>query len=211
MPPKNKDVLGLGFKMEKPKWVSHCINGGIPCLSPSVCRLQPLLLHATASHIQTISMYTSPLIGAAKNAIRKGNLPRHVRKSSLLIFSSPSTSNVLNSLSICQSLHFQMTMASLMATQRYTFVAEEQRRLTPSSDGSSMLNRRTSASCPLEMSDVSGFLHFSKAVSQAPWNNGCFLRCAHPTKNCTHDTPRAFSDDETHGTSALQNYSCCCR
>jgi len=79
-------------------------------------------------------------------------------------------------------------LASLMATQRYAFVAEEQRRLTPSSDGRSMLNRRTSTSCPLEMSDVSGSLHFSKAVSHAPWNNGCFLRCAHPTKNCTHDT-----------------------
>jgi len=126
---------------------------GVPCLRLGVCRLQPLLLHATASNIQTISMYTSPLIGAAKNAIRKGNLPRHVRKSSLLIFSSPSTSNVLNSLNI------------------------------PSSDGRSMLNRRTSASCPMEISDVSGSLHFSKAVSHAPWNNGCFLRCAHPTKN----------------------------
>ena len=177
---------------------------GVPCLRLGVCRLQPLLLHATASNIQTISMYTSPLIGAAKNAIRKGNLPRHVRKSSLLIFSSPSTSNVLNSLNICQRLHFQMTGIFDGNTALRVF-SEEQRRLTPSSDGRSMLNRRTSASCPLEISDVSGSLHFSKAVSHAPWNNGCFLRCAHPTKNCTHDAPRALSDNEIHGTSALQN------
>jgi hypothetical protein len=79
---------------------------------------------------------------------------------------------------------------------------------TLSSEGSSMLNRRTSASCALEISDVSGSWHFSKAVSQAPWNNGCFLRCAHPTKNCIHDTPINLSANERYRTNTLQ-YSWC--
>lgn len=68
--------------------------------------------------LQTISMYTSPLIGAAKNAIRNGNLPRHVMKSSLLIFSSPSMSNVLNRSSICQKVTWSglRSMPSLWPT-----------------------------------------------------------------------------------------------
>jgi hypothetical protein len=82
------------------------------------------LLHGIAlpqAFIQTISMYTSPLIRAAKNAIRNGNLPRHAMKSSLLIFSSPSTSNVLNSSSICQRLHGQMSTTTSWWRWRNSF------------------------------------------------------------------------------------------
>jgi hypothetical protein len=74
-----------------------------------------------------------------------------------------------------------------------------------------MLNRKRSASCALEISDVSGPRHFSKAVSQEPWNSGCFLRCAHPTKNCVHDAPRNLSANEIYSTdvNTVKHYGRC--
>jgi hypothetical protein len=87
-----------GVVLTVSKWMkwseSHCINLRDPSLSCSSNLY-------TALHRQTISMYTSLLIGPAKSAIKNGNLDRQAMKSSLLIFSSSSMSNVLNSSSIC--------------------------------------------------------------------------------------------------------------